>query len=52
MYNLKMAIVKPKHVVNTIYTPLPSNKVVLDKYIHSTVVYESNGDDEPYNAEK
>jgi hypothetical protein len=33
----------PKHVVvpyvvNTIYTPLPLNKVVLDKYIHFTLV--------------
>ena len=33
-----------------IYIYIPSNKVVLDKYIHSNQFIEHNGDDEPYDA--
>jgi len=34
-----------------IYINLPSNKVVLDQYIHFILVYfEHNGDDEPCDA--
>ena len=34
-----------------LYIYIPSNKVVLDQYIHLILVYfEHNGDDEPYDS--
>ena len=43
MYNLKMATVKGRNMLlylmqYIIYIPLPTNKVVLDKYIRSILV--------------
>ena len=46
----------PKHVVVLYvinYTYLYHHKVVLDKYIHSNLVYyKHNGDDEPYDIKR
>ena len=49
-----LSVLKPKHVVgslcNKFYTYPYHHIVVLDKYIHSNLVYyKHNGDDEPYD---
>ena len=45
----KNVVVPYVKTLDILYIPLPSNKVVLHKYIRSTLVNEHNGEDEPYD---